>query len=102
MELDAKELADAIPPPPDLKTLLRNSATDYRASEFGLAEWQPPSPPHEEELARKEREIIETLEKEENERTIRSAVHNRSQDEASVTSTTSTTTTTTTIATVAS
>ena len=81
MELDAKELADAIPPPPDLKTLLRNSATDYRASEFGLAEWQPPSPPHEEELARKEREIIETLEKEENERTIRSAVHNRSQDE---------------------
>ncbi|XP_046450293.1 uncharacterized protein LOC124198484 isoform X3 [Daphnia pulex] len=84
MEDDAKELADAIPPPPDLKTLLRNSSTDYRASEFGLAEWQPPSPPHEEELARKEREIIETLEKEENERTVRSAsagLHNRSQDE---------------------
>lgn len=67
-----------------MKTLLRNSSTDYRASEFGLAEWQPPSPPQEEELARKEREIIETLEKEENERTVRSAsagLHNRSQDE---------------------
>lgn len=70
MEEDAKELADAIPPPPDLKTLLRNSATDYRPSEFGLAEWQPP---REEELARKEREIIETLEKEEQERTARSS-----------------------------
>ena len=80
--IDAKEMADAIPPPPDLKTLLRN-ATDYRASDLGLAEWQPPKAEEEELLARKEREIIETLEKEEKER-LRAAAssHNRSQDGA--------------------
>lgn len=59
---DAQELADAIPPPPDLKSLLK-SATDYQ--------WRTPqatpeaTPDDEEALARKEREIIETLEKEE-------------------------------------
>lgn len=78
-------MADAIPPPPDLKSLLRNT-TDYRTvADLGLADWQPQkSQEDESELARKEREIIETLEKEEQERMKGDTdhPHNRSRDGA--------------------
>jgi hypothetical protein len=70
-------MADAIPPPPDLKTLLRQSASDYRAMTSSASA-------EELELARKEREIIETLEKEEQERMSSSSAsaHDRSHDGA--------------------
>ena len=74
---DAKEMADAIPPPPDLKTLLRQSASDYRAMTSSASA-------EELELARKESEIIETLEKEEQERMSSSSAsaNDRSHDGA--------------------
>ena len=70
-------MADAIPPPPDLKTLLRQSASDYRAMTSSASV-------EERELARKEREIIETLEKEEQERMSSSSAsaNDRSHDGA--------------------
>ena len=73
---DAKDIADAIPPPPDLKTLLRQSASDYRLMT------SPTTAPDDDELERKEREIIETLEKEEQERMSSSSAsaHDRSHD----------------------
>lgn len=88
---DAQELADAIPPPPDLKSLLR-STNDYRTSEtIGSSSWQTQATrepveqqrePDDEELARKEREIIETLEKEERMKAASSPYsgHNTSND----------------------
>lgn len=80
---DARELAEAIPPPPDLKSLLRSSSSGYRTSDLGI-----PSPEmieKEKMLAAQEREIIETLEKEEQERlsgsrASGSELHNQSQE----------------------
>lgn len=81
LELDARELAEAIPPPPDLKSVLRSTSTSYKTSEqLGIS-----SSEQEERLAAQERAIIETLEKEEQERLSSSGagsseLHNRSND----------------------